>query len=177
MAAAPPPESEAKYIRFQSWRIQPEEEYAKRLLILSELAAATEGTSSCRFWKVMGQVDDWDFQDMNPQLLPKEKKVCIDQGNVHSPLLGLFGCQSPPPGTGIHGSVGGQGNGASSSSIPPPSTPAELGYNFQKSLSPLSAEKLALIEKNKAAALLMRSLKRSAEQTEGMVFEVMPWMG
>ena len=127
MAAATPPEIESKFIRFSSWRILPEEQYAKRMRILRELSSATEGTCTDQFWKVMGQVDDWEWEDMDPGLLPKDKNMCIEQVVLPSLPLGEFtACQSPPPGSGIDGSLTGTNNGAASSSLPFPSTPAEL---------------------------------------------------
>ena len=75
MAAATPPEIEGNFIRFSSWRILPEEQYAKRMRILRELSSATEGTCTDQFWKVMGQVDDWEWEDMDPGLLPKDEHV------------------------------------------------------------------------------------------------------
>ena len=57
---------------------------------------------------------------------------------------------------------------------PPPSTPPELVNNRQKVLSKEQAE---IVAKNKAAAFLMREVKRASEKQkrEAEVFEAMQW--
>ena len=196
MDTATPTESAANFKRFQSWEIRPEEEYARRMRILSELVSATEGTCARRFWNIMGQVVDWEWENMNLALWLTEK-IRTDQGNVQRlPLATVTCCQSPPPGKGIEESLSGSVNfaasqspptcigidgsmtgsvrGAASSSIPPPSTPPELVNNSQKVLSKEQAE---IVAKNKAAAFLMREAKRASEKQkrEAEVFEAMQW--
>ena len=75
MAAATPPDIDGKVTRFTSWHNHPEEQYAKRMRTLRQLCVDTEGSCRDQFFTVMGQVDDWEWEDLNPAKLDEDQHV------------------------------------------------------------------------------------------------------
>ena len=163
MEAATPPDIDGKVTRFTSWHILSEEQYANRMRILRELCVETEGTCFDQFFKVMGQVDDWEWEDLNPEKLQEDKHVSNRTQAVLSAFSNgqLFALQSPPPGSAAVGSVAAEATGAALSAIPLPMTPGELLHD---NADIIAKNKADMIAKNKANALMVRDSKMAVDK-------------
>ena len=163
MAAATPPDIDGKVTRFTSWHNHPEEQYAKRMRTLRQLCVDTEGSCRDQFFTVMGQVDDWEWEDLNPEKLQEDQHV----SNRTQTVLKAFGLgqlvayQSPPPGTAAVGSDAAAPTGTAFSATGWPTTPDDT----LERLTNLQAQtKADLIAKNKAIALMARDAKMAADK-------------
>ncbi len=171
MAAATPPDIDGKVIRFTSWHILPEEQYAKRMRILRQLCVDTEGSCRDQFFKVIGQVDDWEWEDLNPEKLQEDEHVSNRTQTVLKAFsLGqLVACQSPPPGTAAVGSVAAGASGAALSATGWPTTPDDT---VERLCNLQAQNKADTIAKNKANAIMMRDAKKAVDKqssVSGMV--------
>lgn len=111
----------------------------------------------------MGQLDDWEYEDMHPFLAPPNKKFKWEQHVEPLPWpVNPYGVQSPPPGQGVQKPPGGQSL-AASSGLATPLTPPEL---LADRVTAAETAKAELIARNKAAALLRREQKMVPEQHE-----------
>ena len=163
MAAAIAPGIDGKVIRFTSWHDLPEEQYAKRMRTLRQLCVDTEGSCRDQFFTVMGQVDDWEWEDLNPAKLEEDQHVSNRTQTVLKAFsLGqLVAYQSPPPGTAAVGSDAAAPTGTAFSATGWPTGPATTFG----SLANLAAQnKAELIAKNKAIALMARDAKMAADK-------------
>jgi hypothetical protein len=161
MAAATPPGIDGKVTRFTSWHNLPEEQYAKRMRTLRQLCVDTEGSCRDQFFTVMGQVDDWEWEDLNPAKLEEDQHVSNRTQTVLKAFsLGqLVAYQSPPPGTAAVGSDAAAPTGTAFSAT---GWPTGRDTTFE-SLTNLAAQnKAELIAKNKAIALMARDAKMAA---------------
>lgn len=163
MAAATPPGNDGKVPRFTSWHNLPEEQYEKRMRTLRQLCVDTEGSCRDQFFTVMGQVDDWEWEDLNLERLDLDKHV---RNRTQTALkafgLGQLGCyQSPPPGTAAVGSDAAAPSGTEFSATGWPTTPDDT----LERLTNLQAQtKADLIARNKANALMARDTKKAADK-------------
>ena len=163
MAAATPQGIGDKVIRFTSWDIQPEEVYAKRMRTLRQLCVDTDDSCRDQFFKVLCQVDDWEWEDMNLQKLPQDKHVSNRTEKVLKAFsLGqLVQFQSPPPGTA---SVGSAAAAASGRAMPATGWPTTPGDTLERVFNDEAQQKAELIERNRASAIALRAAKMAADQ-------------
>ena len=173
MAAATPPEIDGKVTRFTSWHNHPEEQYAKRMRTLRQLGVDSDGSCRDQFFKVMGQVDDWEWEDLNTEKLQEDQHV----SNRTQTVLKAFGLgqlvayQSPPPGTAAVGSDAAAPTGTAFSATGWPTTPDDT---FER-LTKLEAQNKAdLIARNKAIALKARDEKKAVDKQSSASGEVAP---
>ncbi len=163
MSAAGDDEGDGKFIRFVSYKIRTEKEYELRMATMRQLVMSAEGSSTTRWWSLMGLMDDWEYEDMHPFLSPPNKKLKCEQNFEPLPSSPrLFGVQSPLPGQGVQQPQRDQGL-AASSVLAAPVTPPEFLAN---KVSAAETAKAELIARNKAAALLRREQKLVPEQLE-----------
>jgi len=163
MSAASASEGDGKFIRFRSYQNRSELEYEHRMGTIRRLASSTEGTSTSRWWSLMGHLDDWEYEDTPPFLAPPNKKFKWEQHVEPLPLpMSPHGVQSPPPGHGVQMPPGVQGPAASSGLVDP-LTPPELLTNQVIAAEKAKAE---LIARNRAAALLRRDQLTTLKQNE-----------
>ena len=173
MAAATPPDIDGKVTRFTSWHNHPEEQYAKRMRTLRQLCVDTEGSCRDQFFTVMGQVDDWEWEDLNLEKLDEDKHVSNRTQTVLKAFaLGqLVAYQSPPPGTAAVGSDAAAPTGTAFSATGWPAGPDDT---FERLTNLQAQSKADLIAKNKAVALKARDAKIAAEKQSSESGEVAP---
>ena len=173
MAAATPPDIDGKVTRFTSWHNHPEEQYAKRMRTLRQLCVDTEGSCRDQFFTVMGQVDDWEWEDLNPEKLQEDKHVSNRTQIVLNDFsLGqLVAYQSPPPGTAAVGSDAAAPTGTAISATGWPTTP---DTTFERLTNLQAQEKADLIAKNKAIALKVREEKKAVDKQSSVSRAVAP---
>lgn len=176
MASPAPSEIDGKFIRFRSYKHLTECEYKLRMAEVCNLASATEGTNTSRWWKLMSLLDDWEYEDQHPMIPPPGKKMKWEHDPCQNQPPGLL-CtdQSPPPGHGIVSFARDQDVAAGNSFAFSPSSPSHF---IVDNVNLLEASKAELIAKNKAAALLVREQKVAAEkaQKEVEIFHSMQWL-
>ena len=163
MAAATPPDIDGKVTRFTSWHNLPEEQYAKRMRTLRQLCVDTEGSCRDQFFTVMGQVDDWEWEDLNPATLEEDQHVSNRTQTVLKAFsLGQLVCyQSPPPGTAAVGSDAAAPTGTAFSATGWPTTPDDT---LERRTNLQAQTKADLIAKNKANALMARDARMAADK-------------
>ena len=158
---SPSPSPKRKYVRFTSQRIQPEAEYERRFSVLRRIFLA-EGSWSSKWWTLGEWVDEWEMEDMNPDIGPPEKKrrweAFEEEPETSQEALGV---QSPPPGQGLQSACGAEGACLASFPLVVPTTPQGL---FDSQMVAAEAAKAELIARNKAAALAKRDAKSISEK-------------
>ena len=163
MAAATPPGNDGKVPRFTSWHNLPEEQYEKRMRTLRQLCVDTEGSCRDQFFTVMGQVDDWEWEDLNPAKLDEDQHVSNRTQTVLKAFsLGqLVAYQSQQPGTAAVGSDAAAPTGTAFWPAGRPTGPDTT----HEGLTNLAAQNKAdLIARNKANALMARDTKKAADK-------------
>jgi len=173
MAAATPPEIGVKVSRFTSWHNLPEEQYAKRMRTLRQLCVDTEGSCRDQFFTVMGQVGDWEWEDLNPAKLEEDQHVSNrTQTVLRAFSLGqVVAYQSPPPGTAAAASDAAAPTGTAFSATGWPTTPDDT---FERLTNLQAQAKADLIAKNKAIALKTREAKMAVDKQSSASGEVAP---
>ena len=148
MAAATLPEIDGKVTRFTSWHILPEEQYAKRMRTLRQLCVDSDGSQRDQFFKVLEQVDDWEWEDLNPAKLEEDQHVSNRTQTVLKAFsLGQLVCyQSPPPGTAAVGSDAAAPTGTAFSATGWPTTP---DTTFERLTNLQAQEKADVIAKTR----------------------------
>jgi hypothetical protein len=177
MAAATLPEIDGKVTRFTSWHILPEEQYAKRMRTLRQLCVDSDGSQRDQFFKVLEQVDDWEWEDLNIAKLDEDQHVSNrTQSTLRAFALGtLVAGQSPPPGNvAASSSDAAAPTGTAFSATGWPTGP---DTTFERLTNLAAQEKLDLIAKNKAIALKMREEKKAVDKLSSVSGEVPPTNG
>jgi hypothetical protein len=173
MAAATLPEIDGKVTRFTSWHILPEEQYAKRMRTLRQLCVDSDGSQHDQFFKVLEQVDDWEWEDLNPAKLDEDQHLKNrTQSTLRAFALGtLVAGQSPPPGTAASSSDAAAPTGTAFSATGWPTNP---NTTFERLTNLQAQEKADLIAKNKAIALKMREEKKAVDKQSSVSGAVAP---
>ena len=173
MAAATPPGIDGKVTRFTSWHNLPEEQYAKRMRTLRQLCVDTEGSCRDQFFTVMGQVDDWEWEDLNPAKLDEDQHVSNRTQTVLKAFsLGqLVAYQSPPPGTAA---VGSDAAAPTGTAFWPAGRPTGPDTTHEGLTNLVAQNKADLIAKNKAVALKARDAKMAVDKQSSASGEVAP---
>ena len=177
MAAATLPEIDGKVTRFTSWHILPEEHYAKRMRKLRQLCVDSDDSQRVQFFKVLEQVDDWEWEDLNIAKLDEDQHVSNrTQATLRAFALGtLVAGQSPPPGNvAASSSDAAAPTGTAFSATGWPTGP---DTTFERLTNLAAQEKLELIAKNKAIALKTREEKKAVDKPSSMCGEVPPTDG
>ena len=127
---------------------------------LRQLCVDTKGSCRDQFFTVMGQVDDWEWEDLNLERLDQDKHVRNRTQTVLKAFsLGQLGCyQSPPPGTAAVGSDAAAPSGTETGWPTTPDDTLERLTNLQ------AQTKADLIAKNKANALMARDARMAADK-------------
>ncbi len=69
----------------------------KRMRILRQLCVDSDGSCRDQFFKVMGQVDDWEWEDLNPAKLHEDQHVSNLTQSVFENFFAWPGCRLPEP--------------------------------------------------------------------------------
>ncbi len=153
--------------------------YAERLDKLKRmLSVEPRDTAAELYWGIMDVIDDWEWEDANVELLGDAKKRRIGEAAT----------VSLPPQTSIGGSTATGAGGSQPDAVMPEPTAGSThvrdkgasgsGTSAVAEGTVLSAERAAIIAKNREAALeRLRQKKASADAAkQHEIFEAMQWL-
>ena len=127
MAGAAPQGNQENMIQLRNWDYQSEEVNAKRMRTIRQICVDSD-TLSCQeqFFRFLGKIDDWEYEDHDFQRLVAEKDIGKRRKlDFLGPLGESAPRQSPPPGSGAAGSGAAAASGPETPSTGYQPTPLE----------------------------------------------------